>query len=164
MLYDEWSQEKKRASSTYLFCFFFTPLSHFCSTNHDQQVGQLPPEILAQILEVVNKEENVNAEASKIQQWAMVKKKSYHCYQSFKYKEITITLDGSSVMFNNIVRSKFKNRVYVRSVTFADLCSKENTNNLSVDGDPLSLLMTRCTKVKYVILPKHMDEDDWTYF
>lgn len=129
----------------------------------------LPNEVLAQIIEALGSAKNLNKEANKnLQRWAPVNKQWYDRFRSLKYKEITITLNNSDVLLQNIIQSSFLPGRWVKSITIEALCTMYNTSVPLGSDDPLNLLMTRCLNVKNVTLPQYMDDRSvgiyWRYF
>lgn len=129
----------------------------------------LPNEVLAHIIEALGSAKNLNKEANKnLQRWAPVNKQWYDRFPSLKYKEITITLNNSDVLLQNIIQSSFLPGRWVKSITIEALCTMYNTSVPLGSDDPLNLLMTRCLNVKNVTLPQYMDDRSvgiyWRYF
>lgn len=129
----------------------------------------LPAEILEKIVQLVavGSEKNVKTKGKK-PQWAMVNKQWYEWYQFIKYKNITISLDLSDKLLNNIIHSKFSPGKWVKIITFNELSRNRAISHPPLNTDLLYLLMVCCPNVKHVILPEFMDysycENEWTYF
>lgn len=99
-------------------------------------------------------------------QWIKVNRHWYDCYQSIKYKDITLRLDHKDKVLQNIIHSQFLPGLWVRSIAFVDLVIVPNFS-YHPHFNPLYLLMTRTPNVKHVSLPQDMDSQlnsDWTYF
>lgn len=113
----------------------------------------LPNEILELIIDASVKQEDVE----KVK-WMMVNKQWYDQYQSIKYENVSIRLDGSScTVLNNITHSQFETGKWIRTMSFQSLKAPTTASSylcdpgFRSDDDPLYLLVIHSPHVTYVV-------------
>lgn len=99
--------------------------------------------------------------------WTLVNKKWFNLFQRLYYKSVSIQLDPTNKIIQDILCSPyFQPGLFVKNIHFLKLQQPAHFNENNIRQDLLYLLMEHCPNVKNIILTTKggmMKESNWRY-